>query len=54
MFIERRDEIVLYILPRAIECLGNLLIRRKLLPQLVYSDIIMFAIVMGILNYYYC
>jgi hypothetical protein len=56
LFLEpesRRSEIALFIMPRFFETLWNLLKRRHLVKPLPNGDLLVFAIAMGIINYYY-
>lgn len=49
----RRSEIALFIMPRFFETLWNYLKRRGLVFPLPGGELLVFALAMGIINYYY-
>ena len=49
----RRSEIALFIMPRFFETLWNFLKRRNLVKPLPGGELIVFALAMGIINYFY-
>lgn len=49
----RRSEIALFIVPRFFETLWNLMKKRKLAKPIPGGELLVFALAMGIINYFY-
>jgi hypothetical protein len=51
--ISRRKEVALYVVPRFFECLWKMLFNRKMVINIPFAEVVIFAFLFGIMNYFY-